>query len=787
MTFRIALVSTYPPRPCGIGTFSRDLRAALLQADPTIDVDVVSIVRDHHQPAAPEVLSVIRQDAKGDYLAVPALLDGRGTDVVLVEHEYGIFGGEAGSHVLSLVRELRQPFVVTLHTVLSEPSEQQAAVLGELCHRAALVTVFTETARRMILDAGLAPSGRVQVVPHGAPTVLRPKVAPDAEPGPTASDHRTAADTELAARDIDRGTGPSGADSAAISPTTRRTMAHLEGRTVLSTFGLISAGKGIEMAIEALSEVVPVHPEVLYLVAGQTHPEVVKSQGERYRLSLERLVRDRGLEANVHFLDRFLDIEELAYLLAGTDLYLTPYRSREQIVSGALTFAVAAGCPVVSTPYFYAEDLLASGAGVLVPFDDSKAFAKAILQLLDTPGELAAAAAEARRVGAELSWPAVGAVTVEVLRHAQGLGIPAEGGVAAGRVASSPSIRSDHLLTLVDDVGIVQHADGVIPNRASGYCVDDMARLVIVALGLDRDADDRTFKSMVTMGLSFLRYAWSPDGGGMHNMMSYDRHWLDEPHDGDHLGRTVWALGAVVAAHPPRAVAAPSLRLLEEMADTVERTTSMRTTAFAILGLSRPPIGALTPRLRALLETLTARLAGQYRSFRTPEWRWFEPTLTYDNARLTQALIAGGHRLGDPQVIADGVEALEWYGEQCEVDGPAVRLVGNAWRRSKGSPGAGDDGDEQPLDATALVEALTDAVVATGQRRYGGRAVRAFEWFLGRNRLGEPVYDFATGGCHDGLSGRSLNDNEGAESTLAFFQALLALEAAGLQSSLPQP
>jgi glycosyltransferase involved in cell wall biosynthesis len=765
MTMRMAIISTYPPRPCGIGTFSRDLRSALLEGDPALEIDVVSIIRDHHAAAEPEVLSVIRQDVRADYVAVPALLDGRGTDVVLIEHEYGIFGGESGSYVLSLVQELSQPFVVTLHTVLSQPSEQQSEVLRDLCHRAALVTVFTETARRMVVDGGIAPAARVRVVPHGAPTILLPHIA-------------AAGDLATGTRD-----GESG----------QRPMAHLEGRTVLSTFGLISAGKGIETAIKALAEIVPLHPDVLYLVAGQTHPEVVKEEGERYRLSLERLVRDLGLDRNVQFLDRFLNMEELAFLLASTDLYLTPYRSREQIVSGALTFAVVAGCPVVSTPYFYAEDLLASGAGILVPFDDPTAFAKGVLQLLDNPAELAEAAQEARRIGAGLAWPSVGALTVDVLRLARAIGAPAPGHVSFGRVASSPSIRSDHLLTLVDDVGIVQHADGVVPNRASGYCVDDMARLVIVALGLDREADDRTFSRIVTQGIGFLRYAWDPAAQGMHNMMSYDRKWLDEPHGGDHLGRTVWALGAVVAAHPPRAVVAPSLRLLEELADAVQQTDSMRTMAFAVIGLTRPPLTTLSPRLRELLGVLADRLLGFYSGFATPEWRWFEPTLTYDNARLPQALIAAGHRLGNARMLLAGLDALDWYGAQCGLGSVpstshVVRLVGNSWHRSKEAPHAARiDGDEQALDAAALVEALTDALAATEQRSHGARAVRAFEWFLGRNRIGEPVYDFATGGCHDGLSAESLNDNEGAESTLAFFQALLALEAAGLQSSLPQP
>jgi len=771
MSLRLAVVSTYPPRPCGIGTFSRDLRSALLEVDPTLDIDVVSIVRDHHAIGEPEVLSVIRQDVRADYVAVPALLDGRGTDVVLIEHEFGIFGGEAGSYVLSLVQELRQPFVVTLHTVLSTPSERQAEVLGELCHRAALVTVFTETARRMVIAAGVAPAGRVRVVPHGAPTVLLPHLAGQSGDGAT-----------------DGASGERGRPVAGGGEAQHRTMAHLGGRTVLSTFGLISAGKGIETAIEALCEIVPLHPDVLYLVAGQTHPEVVNEEGERYRLSLERLVRDRGLERNVQFLDRFLSIDELAFLLSATDLYLTPYRSREQIVSGALTFAIVAGCPVVSTPYFYAEDLLASGAGDLVPFDDPTALAKGVLQLLDNPDDRAAAALEARRIGAGLVWPAVAAQTVDVLRHAQRIGVPVVAQEGPGRVASSPSIRSDHLLTLVDDVGIVQHADGVVPNRASGYCVDDMARLVIVAVGLDRESDDRTFSRMVTGGLSFLRYAWDPAAQGMHNMMSYDRHWHDEPHSGDHLGRAVWALGAVVAAHPPRAVTAPSLRLLEELADIVQRTDSLRTMAFAVIGLTRPPLEALPPALRRLLEVLAGRLLDIYSGFATPDWPWFEETLTYDNARLPQALIAAGHRTGDARMLGAGLAALEWYGTQCGLDSARVQLVGNSWHRSKRAPLATvQDGDEQALDATALVESLTDALVATEHRAHGARAVRAFEWFLGRNRLGEPVYDFATGGCHDGLGEFSLNDNEGAESTLAFFQALLALEGAGLQSSLPQP
>ena len=750
---RVAIVSTYPPRPCGIGTFSRDLRAALLEADESTDVDVVAIVREGHAPVQPEVVAAIHQDVRSDYAAVARTLTSRGTDVVLVEHEYGIFGGQAGAYVLSLVEELRQPLVVTLHTVLSEPSVAQAETLRALCHRATLVTVFTETARRMVVDAGAAPPERVRVLPHGAPTALLP--------------------------DAGAGTGPAGL------PAHRPALERLDGRTVLSTFGLISAGKGIEVAIAALPTIVAKHPEVVYLVAGQTHPEVVKQEGERYRLSLERLVRDLDLAEHVHFLDRFLTVEELAGLLSATDLYLTPYRSRDQIVSGALTFAVVAGCPVVSTPYFYAEDLLSSGAGVLAPPDDPDALAECVVGLLDDPAALSRAAAEARRVGAELTWPSVGAQTLRVLAEAVDLG-PAAGLDAVAPAVSGPHIRPDHLLTMVDDVGIVQHADGVVPNRASGYCVDDAARLVIVAIGLDRDRVDTTYDRMLTLGLSFLRHAWDPLSGRMHNVMTYDRRWADEPHTGDHVGRAVWALGEVVAASPPKAVATPSLRLLADIAPTVRENAGPRHVALALLGLCRPETDALPAALREDVRGWANRLASWYAHTRTDEWRWFEEYLTYDNARLPQALIAAASRLGDELLLARGLEALDWYGEQCHIDDAVVRLVGNAWHHRGRAVVETDAGDEQPLDAAALVEAYAEAASVTGDRSYGQRAVRAFEWFFGRNRLGVPVYDFATGGCHDGLGAEALNDNEGAESTLAFLQALLALDSAGLQASLPR-
>jgi glycosyltransferase involved in cell wall biosynthesis len=389
-----------------------------LESDSSVSVNVVSIVRGTRRTHPPEVLTTIRQDVAGDYAKAAAELEGL-VDVVLIEHEYGIFGGDSGDYVLDLANELKVPFVVTLHTVLADPAPGQAATLRALCERAALVMVFTETARRMVVEQGLADAEQVRVVPHGAPDVLsaaawadRPSMLANGSRVHTNGSDKTNGSAKTNGSDKTNGSAKLRVPSVPLG------MTCLDGRVVLSTFGLISASKGLELAIRALPSIVAAHPEVIYLIAGQTHPDVIQHDGESYRLGLERLVAELGLQDHVVFLDRFLSTEELAALLARTDLYLTPYRSRDQIVSGALTFAVAAGCPVVSTPYFYAEDLLSSGAGVLVPFGDSSKLAAAVLELLGSRKKMAAARAGARRVGAELSWASVGKVTLEVLSEA---------------------------------------------------------------------------------------------------------------------------------------------------------------------------------------------------------------------------------------------------------------------------------------------------------------------------------------------------------------------------------
>jgi glycosyltransferase involved in cell wall biosynthesis len=748
---RTAIVSTYPPRACGIGAFAADVRMALLGIDGVDRVERVVVVNEPTSPQRPGLVATVQQAVRGDYVRAARILGRLDVDVVLLQHEYGIFGGREGAYVLSLAEELSQPLVVTLHTVLSEPTKTQADVLRALCKQAELVIVMTETARRLLVANGTCPTEKIRVVPHGAPPVLARRAA------------------ERAAR-----TG-----SLAV-PTSYDASGE---RFLLSTFGLISAGKGLETVIEALPSIVERHPEVLYVIAGRTHPDVAHREGERYRLSLEQLVLDLGLEDHVEFDDRFLSVEEIADLLAATDVFVTPYKGLEQIASGALTFGIAAGCGVISTPYWYAQDMLASGAGQIVPFADPDALADAVCAYVEQPELLEEARAEARRMSALLTWPSVAAATASVLAEAVSLA-PRRRRSVARLDPLLVSMRTDHLLTLVDDVGIVQHANGVIPNRETGYCVDDVARLAVVALELARRGDEQTWTSIVYRSIAFLQDATDPQRG-MRNFMGYDRRWLDEPHGGDHVGRSIWALGEILSTAWVPAVVTPTSRLLDSIVGTLGPDISLRTGAYAALGLARLDPDRLDSNARLVLERIVEQLAVAYDTHSGEDWRWFEDALTYDNARLPHALIVGGVALGRPELTETGLDALRWLGDESGLAEGTLRLTGHLGRhRTEPAPGGGD---EQPLDASAFVSAELAAYAVTGDAENAIRAQRAFDWFLGRNRLHRPLYDFATGGCGDGLGEDVANENQGAESTLAVHGAALLLDSAGLPTVLRQP
>lgn len=744
---RLVVVSTYPPRRCGLAAFTADLRTALVEAVPDWVVQVCALDRDRLS-YGPEVIEVIRQDCPDDYHRAADNLAAGGADLVVIQHEYGIFGGPDGADVLDLADGLRRcgvPYVVTLHTLRATPSPGQAATLAELCSGAARVTGFTATAQDLAEQTGVAAPDRFVVVPHGAPAVLRAE----------------SFDTRL------------------LRPAVRQTLDAMAKARMLATFGLIGPSKGLETAIAALLAVIDRHPDVRYVIAGATHPEVARHGKDTYRSALTALARRLGVADHITFIPAFLTEAELAALLAGTEIYLTPYRSREQICSGALTFALAAGTPVVSTAYPYAVDMVTPpdrpAAGVLVPFDDSAAFADGIRALLDDPHRMAAARGSAWGLGAELLWPSVAARFARVFAQA----------ARTPKVVARPTQPVRHIETLTDEIGIIQFAHGATPDPDSGYCVDDAARLAIVAAGLATTRQPRGHvdadlpRRWLAATLRLIEAALT--ASGMHNQLGYDGVWLDDPHLGDHVGRACWALGVVASSSLPPDLTAQARLLLDAVLPLVAGPAEPRPRAYAALGLARLDDAQAAAALRDIAMGLAAQVADE------KDWHWFEPALTYDNARLPQALLAAGYRLDEPVMISVGLSTLDWYLTQVGLHGDNVmlRLVGNRWRH-RDTP-RGDEGDEQPLDAAATVEALVEAYRVTDNRRYAVQAHRAFMWFHGLNRAGVALVDPDTGGCHDGLSGTKANPNQGAESTLAYYQALLALTHAALNGATHRP
>ena len=619
-------------------------------------------------------------------------------------------------------------------------------MLAAVCRQAELVIVMTDTARGLLVEGGTCPFEKVRVVPHGAPPVLARR------------------GSELAIkRALGEPTGPAGSSG------------RLDDRFLLSTFGLISEGKGLETAIEALPAIVERHPDVMYVIAGRTHPDVAHREGERYRMTLERAVLDLGLEGHVEFDDRFLSIERspISWQRPTCSSRPTARRSRSRRARSPSRSQRGAGwCrrPTGTHRTCSSPGPARSCRSPIPPPSQTRCAATS-----SEPASLMAARAEAgasaRSLPGRRSPP----------QRRRSCARRSSWRRAGGGRSLDPqrvTMRTDHLLTLVDDVGIIQHANGVIPNRESGYCVDDVARLAVVALELARRGDEQVWTSIVYRSLAFLQDATDADRG-LRNFMGYDRRWLDAPHH--RRPRRPLDLGARARFSRPPGSRPSSGRASDCWTRSCARfppTSSLRTGAYAALGLARLDPDRLDPAARALLKRVLEQLADAYTTHSGPGWLWFEERLTYDNARLPHALIVGGVALGDDTLTTTGLAALRWLGDESGLAEGVLRLTGHAGRdRAEPAPG---DGDEQPLDASAFVEAELAAFVATGDPEHGARAQKSFDWFLGRNKLQRPLYDFATGGCSDGLGDETTNDNEGAESTLAFHRAALLLDTAGL-------
>lgn len=737
---RLAFIGNYLPRLCGIATFTTDLCEAVdsaYEGTTCIALPVNDIEAGYPYPA--RVRFEIAEKDIESYRRAADFLNINNVDLVSLQHEYGIFGGRAGSHILTLLRELRMPVVTTLHTILRDPDPDQKRVLEEIAARSDRLVVMSQRGAEFLEKIyGVSPA-KIDLIPHGIP------------------------------------------DVPFIDPSFDKDLFGVEGKIVLLSFGLLSASKGIENVISALPAILARHPNVVYIVLGATHPSVVKHEGESYRISLQYLAQEYGVEGNVIFYNRFVSLEELIQFIGVADIYITPYLNEAQITSGTLAYTLGAGKAVISTPYWYAEELLAEGRGVLVPFKDTAALAGQVIHLLDNEAERHAMRKKAYMAGRKMIWPEVARGYMDSFlnarkehRHFAHVDLSVK--PLDQRPRALPPLKLDHLNTMTDDTGMLQHAIFSVPNYNEGYCIDDNARALMVSALLEDLGSERAM-ALGSRYLAFIWYAFNTETGRFRNFMDYQHRWMEEIGSDDSHGRTLWALGTVMGRSPTSSMHSMAGWVFEQALPAIIHTTSPRAWAFAIMGIQEY-LQRFSGDRRAdqVRQELSRRLLALYKEYRSDEWRWYEDRLTYCNAALPHALLLCGEAMSDASMLDAGLESLTWLSDlQHAGAGHFVPIGSNGFYQRGGERARFD---QQPVEAQAMVSACLTAYRITTESRWRAEARRAFDWFLGRNDLNVPVYDPTTGGCRDGLHSDRTNENQGAESTLAYLQSLLEMRIA---------
>ena len=741
---RIAFLGGFLPRLCGIATFTHDLCEAVAAAAPGSQCFAGAVndrIEGYDYP--PRVRLELDEKDLDSYRRAADFLNFDNAGVLCVQHEFGIYGGPAGSHLLALLKEVRMPVVTTLHTVLREPNAAQRKVMEGLVRHSDRLVVMAQKGAEILRETYGVPDAKVDLIPHGIP------------------------------------------DLPFIDSSFYKAQLGVEGRMVLLTFGLLGPGKGIEHAIQALPAIVKRHPNVVYLVLGATHPHLVARDGESYRLGLERLAEACGVKDHVIFYNRFVSLEDLKEFIGATDIYLTPYLNEAQITSGTLAYVFGAGKAVVSTPYWHAQELLADGQGILVPFRDPQAIAEGVCTYLDEPVRLQQTREKAYRIGRGMIWPAVAERYLESFQRAGSdrKAAPRKafaGWTLASRPYDLPPLRLNHIVRMSDGTGIFQHATFNVPNFHEGYCTDDNARALILCILLDElggRPPEELLDRQATSYLAFLSAALNQETHRFRNFMSHGRQWLEEAGSEDSHARALWALGTCAGRSRNEGHQRLSAQLFERALPSVEAFSSPRAWAFSLLGIHEY-LRRFTghPQVLAACALHTERLVELWNSCATEEWPWFEPIASYDNARLCQALLLSGQWLPHPEALEIGLRSLAWLASLQKTQGGHFRPIGSNGFCERG--GARADFDQQPVEAQAMVAACLEAFRATQDAAWSKEAKRAFEWFLGRNDLGLPLYDSSSGGCSDGLHEDRVSENQGAESTLAFHLSLAEMNFA---------
>ncbi len=734
------LIGNHMPRLCGIATFTTHLLESIMLNAPDTNCWVVAIndkPDGYNYPS--RVQLEINQDKIRDYNLSACLLNIQNVDVICVQHEYGIFGGQRGSFILTLLSNLKMPIVTTLHTILKEPTDRERHIIEQLAELSDRIIVMSERSVEFLRDIYNVEKDKIVLIHHGIP------------------------------------------DVSLIESSQYKDKFGLSEKSVLLTFGLLSPGKGIETVIDALPEIINQHPDVIYMVVGATHPHLKAEQGEDYRISLHQRAKKLGIDEHIIFHDQFVSEEDLLEFIGAADIYISPYLNETQIISGTLAYAMGMGKAVVSTPYWHAQELLADGRGRLFSFRDHVQLADEVIDLLDDPDKLHNIQHKAYQYSRKMVWSQVAKRYIETFKqsrqHRLRKSVPKNSLKPLGvHQQELPEIKFDHMINMTDGVGILQHAKFTVPDRQHGYCVDDNARALITAtIAQDFQPQNSALDGLASVYLSFLDHAFNYDIGLFRNFMSYDRCWMEEKGSEDSHGRALWSLGIVASLSNNDGLVQHSTDLFQRAMPATEHFTSPRAVAFSIIGLHALLSGNHeNNRFETMFRILSNKLLQWFRNNNCTDWPWCEPTLTYDNARLPQALILSGHLLGDDEMLQIGLDSLGWLKNiQFDESGRYFAAIGNNGWFNRGNIKA--QFDQQPIEAAAMIDACSEAFNVTKDKEWLNDAHRCLNWYLGDNEVHLSLYDHATGGCRDGLEEQSVNENQGAESTLSWLMALLAI------------
>jgi glycosyltransferase involved in cell wall biosynthesis len=740
-TTHLAFLGDYVPRRCGIATFTADICEAIAAEFPKTKCIVGSVndrAEGYDYPG--RVRFEIEEQEIASYRRAAEFLNINNVEVLSVQHEFGIYGGPAGSHLLALLRDVRMPIVTTLHTVLQAPSTDQRAVMTELDALSSRFIVMAERGRSLLESVYDISPEKIDLIPHGV------------------------------------------IDMPFMDSNFYKDEFGVEGKTVMLTFGLLSPNKGIEKVIEAMPEILKQNPDVVYIVLGATHPNLLAFEGEKYRHKLERLTEELDVKDKVIFHNSFVTLEKLKEFIGAADIYLTPYLNEAQVTSGTLAYTFGAGKAIISTPYWHAQELLAEERGILVPFADSAAIAASVNDILSQPTRMTAMRKRAWKQGREMIWPVVARRYMESFARARAsmseTSIIVENEPKAAPSYPLPDLKLDHLFTMSDHTGIFQHAIYNVPNFHEGYCTDDNARAFIFTVLLEElQGRSPEVERLASSYVAFLWYAFDGNKCRFRNFMSYSRQWLELQGSEDSHARALWAVATALGRSKNVGHRNICALLFQRGLPPVARFSSPRAWAFSLIAIHEYLRTLSGDRVVSQMrDTLASMLVGLFHANSSPSWMWFERIVTYDNAKLSHAMILSGYWTSQGEILEIGLKSLRWLLDaQTTADGHFAPIGCHGFWPRGGNPARFD---QQPLEAHAMVSACLEAFSVTRDTFWRAAARRCFEWFLGRNDLGQPLYDATNGGCRDALLQDHLNQNQGAESSLAFYLSLAELRLA---------